>query len=222
MKKIYLGLAIATLLTGCVSTGGTPTASAPKENLIMDPHLTAFRADNGSSKYWSRNDGKNIGLGDAGTSKSTATGDEGSARLRFTSKTDDFTVEPGITQVVKKVEPNTDYTFSLYFQDKRGNKSVSKLIYGVIDSSGRTLADKKVHVSDVRYNPRGDVDAGFRQTYISFNSGNNTMLSVYAKLHIEDPSKIDLDGDIARQTEVRVDEFKLKKVVQAVVPAVAK
>lgn len=217
MKKIYLGLAIATLLTGCVSTG----PQAPKENLILDPHLTDYRADSGSSKVWRRNDGKKVGLGEAGTSKSSATDDPGSVRVRFLSKNDDFTAEPGLTQLVRDVEPNTDYNYSLYFQDKRGNDSVVKLIYGVIDASGRSLADNAVHVSDVRYNPRGEADASFRQTYVSFNSGNNTHVTIYAKLHIIDPAKIDMKGDIAKQTEIRIDEFKLKKVKVAPVSAPA-
>lgn len=213
MKKIYLGLAIVGILSGCAAS----KPAAPKDNLIMDPHFSELRADDGKSKYWRKSDGKNKGLGQAGTSKSTAFGDEGSIRIRFISKNDDFTVEPGVTQLVKGLVPNTDYTFSLYYQDKRGNDSVAQLLYGVIDGSGKSLADNSIHVSDVRYNPRGNVDSGFRQTYVSFNSGANASVTVYAKLHINDPSKIDLKGDIPKQTEVRIDEFKLKKDVADVI-----
>lgn len=215
MKKIYLGLAISALLTGCVTT----TTQAPRDNLILDPNLTQFRADNGSSKVWRKNDGRKVGLGEAGTSKSSSTDEKGSVRIRFLSKNDDFTAEPGITQLVRNVLPNTDYNYSLYYQDKRGNDSVPKLAYGVIDANGRSLADNVVHVSDVRYNPRGESDQSFRQTYISFNSGNNTQVTIYAKLQISDPSKIDMKGDIAKQTEIRLDQFKLKKVDAAAVPA---
>jgi len=224
MKQAYLGLAIATLLAGCVTTDQATTAQegasiaqavtaiATGENLIQDPQLTEFRSNSGKSDVWKKNSNKNAGLGDAGSSKDSAFGSEGSSRLRFIAATDDFSAEPGLSQTVLGLQPNTDYQLSLYYNDKKGEQSISQLVYGVTGTNGGTLATKTVHISELADAPQGDVKKGFRQTAINFNSGSNVSVTVYANLKITDPSKIDSDGDIGKQTEVRIDEFKLSKI----------
>lgn len=221
MKKVYLGLTIAALLTGCASTT-TPTSTEAstmvKEaavaaivgtNLISDPQLTQFRSNSGKSDVWKKEADKNKGLGDAGSSKDTAFDAEGSSRLRFREATDDFTAQPGLSQQVLGLQPNTDYEYSLYYNDKKGENSVSELVFGVTNTLGQSLAAKTVHVSELDDAPQGAVKKRFRQTSLTFNSGSNVSVKVYAKLHITDPSQIDMDGDIGKQTEVRIDEFKL-------------
>ncbi|GAL17424.1 hypothetical protein JCM19235_5973 [Vibrio maritimus] len=50
----------------------------------------------------------------------------------------------------------------------------------------------------------------FRQASLSFNSGDNTSAVIYTRMRITDTSGINMDGDIGKQTEVRLDEFALK------------
>ncbi|WP_413691504.1 lipoprotein [Psychromonas sp. KJ10-2] len=64
MKKIYLGLTIAALLTGCANTAQTTStasnnastvvAVASGDNLIADPQLTEFRSNSGKSDVWKK------------------------------------------------------------------------------------------------------------------------------------------------------------------------
>jgi len=221
MKKIYLGLTIAALLTGCASTeqAGSVASELTKEaittststsvNLILDPQLAEFRSNSGNSDVWKKNASKNEGLGDAGSSKDSAFEDEGSARLRFISGTDDFSAQPGLSQQVIGIQPNTDYELSLYYNDKKGDNSNSELVFGADGITGQSLAIKTVHISELANAPQGAKK--FKQTMVNFNSGSNVSVTVYAKLHIKDASKIDTSGDIGAQTEVRIDAFKLVK-----------
>ena len=222
MKRIYLGLTIAALLTGCANTAQTTStasnnastvvAVASGDNLIADPQLTEFRSNSGKSDVWKKSANKNAGLGDAGSSKDTAFDEEGSSRLRFVSANDDFSAQPGLTQQVLGLQPNTDYQLSLYYNDKKGDDSISELVFGVDGMTGESLVSKTVHVSELANAPQGAVKKRFKQTAVNFNSGSNVSVTIYAKLHITDPSQIDSSGDIGKQTEVRIDEFKLSKL----------
>lgn len=217
MKKIYLSLITATMLAGCSSTPdqttSTQTQAVPAitstQDLIKDSQFTEFRSNNGKSDYWVKHANKNAGLGDVGSSKDTAFGDDGSARLRFVSPNDDFTAQPGLTQQISGLKPNTDYTLSFYYYDNKGINSPSKLMLGLKDSSGKDIASKTIHVSDVMNNPQGEVKKGFKLVTLDFNSGSNNTAELFALLKIIDPDQINKDGDIGKQTEVRIDEFKI-------------
>ncbi|MGV3002326.1 hypothetical protein [Vibrio sp.] len=215
MKRIVLSLVVSSLLMGCTITSGdaTPstTTAAQTGDLIQDGQLTDFRANSGSSDIWIKHADKNAGLGDVGSSKDTAFDDEGSARIRFMSANDDFSAKPGLTQDISGLQPNTDYTLSFYYYDKKGNNSLSELDVGLKDISGKVIASKTLHARDVSQNPSGAVKSGFKLTTLDFNSGSNTNAQVFLYMSITDPSQIDKNGDIGKQTEVRVDEFKITK-----------
>ncbi|WP_027696599.1 hypothetical protein [Vibrio litoralis] len=215
MKTTVLGLALSSLLMGCASTSNDATPSATTatqtSSLIQDGQLTDFRANSGSSDVWIKHADKSAGLGDVGSSKDTAFDDEGSARIRFMSENDDFTATPGLTQQVAGLEQNTDYTLSFYYYDNKGNNSPSEIEFGLKDSTGKDIASKTVHARDVAQNPSGSVKSGFKLTTLDFNSGSNTNAQVFLYMSITDPSQIDKNGDIGKQTEVRVDEFKITK-----------
>lgn len=221
MKKVYAGLAIAALLTGCASTS-TPdnrteaTVKSASEvssskNLIRDPQFTKFRASNGGKGAWIKDVPNKAAHGNVSSSKDTAFDDEGSARIRFKAKNPNLYAQPGVSQMVTGLEKNTDYQLSLYYSDKRRNKSYTELIMEVTNKQGDEIARKKVHNSELTGAPRGKVKSHFRQTFLTFNSGNNTTVKISAKLGITDPSQIDLNGDIGKQTEIRVDDFVLIK-----------
>ncbi|GAM67053.1 alginate lyase precursor [Vibrio sp. JCM 19236] len=227
MKKVYLGLAIAGLLAGCAST--SDTASAKKEtnaataatssvvikssasSLINDPQLTAFRSNSGKSDFWRKEADKNNGKGDVGSSKDSAFDDEGSARIRFISSSDDFSSVPGLSQTVEGLKPNTDYVLSFYLSDKKGANSVSEVLAGATGADGKELGESVIHVSQLSNSPVGEVKKSFRQAQVEFNSGDNTSATIYTRMRITDASAINMDGDIGKQTEVRVDEFALTK-----------
>ena len=219
MKKICLGLSIAILLSGCAMTKPTKTkatatnvaAMAPGQNLIVDPQFALFRKNKGESKAWIRLTEKGKGIGDAGSSGTTAFGSDGSVRFRFKNGTDDFSSEPGVMQKVKGLQPDTDYELSLYYNDKKGKGSPSQLIFGVQNPDGKSIETKSVHINDLKEAPKGVSDKRFSQTFLSFNSGSNTEVIVYAKMKITNMSKINLDGNIGSQTEVRLDEVILIK-----------
>lgn len=219
MKKICLGLSLAILLSGCALTKPAKTqatatnvaAMAPGQNLVVDPQFAAFRKNKGESEAWVRLTEKGKGIGDAGSSGTTAFGPEGSVRFRFKNKTDDFTAQPGIYQNVKGLEKDTDYELSFYYNDKKGNGSPTELIYGVDDLSGKSIESETVHIKDLKQAPKGLSDKKFSQIFVSFNSGSNTEVKIYAKMNITNLPKIDMERNIGSQTEVRLDEVILIK-----------
>lgn len=216
MKKICLGLGIAMLLSGCNITktyekAANALAFSSDGNQVADPQFTLFRQNKGSSNVWIRLIEKGQGLGDSGSSGSTAFGEDGCVRLRFLDATDDFTSQPGVMQKIQNLQLNTNYKLSLYYSDKKGSESSTQLVFGVNDLSGKSIATKSVHVSELQTAPQSPTSNHFRQTFVSFNSGSNSEVSIYAKLKITDVSIIDMEYDIGSQTEVRVDDVSLIK-----------
>ncbi|CAM2955717.1 hypothetical protein [Vibrio rarus] len=221
MKKMYLALAIAGLLAGCAtpSDNASTAAVAPAanttavsgDNLIADAQISDFRANSGRSDVWHKDADKKNGLGDVGSSKVSAfKSDEGSARLRFISADDDFSATPGLSQQVNGLTPNTDYVYSVYFEDKKGDASPTALIAGVNDASGSELTAKTFHVSDLADAPHAERKS-FHKVSVEFNSGSNTTATIFAKLKVTDKSALNMDANIGKQTEVRVDQFSLAK-----------
>lgn len=223
MKKICVGLAAVILLAGCSSTAknenkteaavkGTASVSAT-DNLIKDPQFTKFRASSGGKGAWIKDVPNKKSHGNVGSSSDTAFDEEGSARIRFKAKNPNLYAQPGIAQIVKNIEKDTDYELSLYVSIKSKSKANSQLIISVTNLQGEEVALKKVTYKDLAdaKAPKGAVKKHFRQTFLNFNSGDNTELKVSAKLGIIDPSVIDLSSDVGKQTEIRVDEFVLIK-----------
>ncbi|MGR5266113.1 hypothetical protein ACPV5R_00010 [Vibrio astriarenae] len=101
---------------------------------------------------------------------------------------------------------------SFYFSDKKGQNSISTIIAGIRDKSGNILEEKPIHISELSHSPRGTNGQSFRRVDINFNSALNESAIVYVKMKITDSSKIDMEGDISKQTEVRLDEFSLTQI----------
>lgn len=178
--------------------------------LIKDNQLTELRINRGKTNDWIKHDDKHNGQGEIASSKNTAFDDEGSARIRFLSADDNFSATPGLSQTISGLEKNTQYVYSLYYRDKKGNSSASSLEFGVKSLNGKILGDNTVHIKDLANNPKGSADKSFKLISTTFNSGDNTSVEVFAFMHI-DKAKLDLKGDIGKETEVRVDEFSLSK-----------
>lgn len=183
---------------------------------IEDNQLSDFRANSGKSDFWITHEDNDEGLGDVGSSGDTAFGDSGSARIRFRSADDDFSVTPGLSQFVSGLKTNTDYTFSLYYYDNKKDSSPSHLHFGVKTDVGESLqgsviVEDIVHVKDLDDRPQGSVKTGFRQVEVSFNTGENTDVEIFALMQIDQTQvdNIKAQSDIGKATEVRVDEFAL-------------
>lgn len=219
MKKICLGLSLAILLSGCALTKPAKTqatatnvaAMASGENLLVDPQFTLFRQNKGESKAWVRLTEKGQGVGLAGSTSTTAFGPVGSVRFRYKNPTDDFTAQPGVYQIVKGLQKDTDYELSFYYNDKKGKGSATEVIFGVDNLAGKSIVAKTAHIKDLKEAPTGALDRKFRQIFVSFNSGDNTDVKVFAKLNIINIAKIDMESNIGSQTEVRLDEAILIK-----------
>lgn len=209
MKKILLGLAVASLMAGAAQAS-TQVITSSSNELLQDPQFTEFRSNKGKSDFWRKEADNKNGKGDVGSSKDTAFDAEGSVRIRFRNATDDFSATPGVSQEVAGLKPNTDYTLSFYYNDKKGENSPSQLLAGVLGANGKTLSEKSIHVTDLSDSPKGAVKKSFRQASLSFNSGDNTSAVIYTRMRIIDTSGINMDGDIGKQTEVRLDEFALQ------------
>lgn len=214
MKKVFLGLAIASLLAGCAATsdnttaGAMVTSAAPGTNLVSDSDISTFRANKGTSDVWIKHANKSDGKGDVGSSKVSAFEDEGSIRIRFVDSGDDFSSKPGVSQQVNGLLPNTDYVYSVYYEDRKGGLSESELVAGVMSVEGKVLNEKAFHINDLNSAPQG-LRQSFRQASVAFNSGSNTSAVIYAKMNIVDASALNMNGDIGKETEVRVDQFSV-------------
>lgn len=201
-KKLALS---ATMFTACLAFSA--------QAYVQDPQLTEYRADKGKSSVWLSHEDSSGGLGDVGSSKDSAFGDEGSSRFRFKRDVSnhDFNSKPGLSQIVSGLPANTDMSFSLYYCDKKGANSPTQLHFGVREVipnaplAGTVLADAKAHVKDLALAPQGDNKKCFRQVAVDFNTGNNTQVEIFSLLDVDTSQELSLEKEL----EVRVDEFAI-------------
>ena len=193
----------------------TCSFASSAHNYIQDSQLTEYRANTGSSAVWISHEGSDEGLGDVGSSKDTAFGEEGSSRFRFKAgiTNHDFTATPGISQVISDLPAHTDFTYALYYCDKKGLNSQTKLYFGVrtvnenASLTGEVIVEASVHNRQLAGAPKGDKKRCFRQVALDFNSGENTQVEIFSLLQVDTTEAIDL----SRSLQFRVDEFSLTK-----------
>lgn len=206
--KFRKTIALTTCLLSCSFAFAT-------QNYIQDPQLTEYRSNKGKSDVWISHEKSSQGLGDVGSSKDSAFGEEGSSRIRFKRDVSnhDFTATPGLSQIITGLPKNTNMTYSLYYCDKKGSKSQTSLHYGVRKVvkdnllQGDILAENKVHNKELTDAPKGKKKKCFRQVSVDFNTGNNTQVEVFSLIEV-DTSRT---PDLSKELEVRVDEFSLTK-----------
>lgn len=141
------------------------------------------------------------GIGQVQDSDNSASGSNGSIKFKYNSGEDSGTPHnPYIAQTVI-VEPNSNYTLSIYNLYKEDNDN-SSLIFGVSDNTDVTISSDWIVNKDSVYsslesagNDKGD-DNFYKDT-LSFNSGSQTSVTVFAQYKSS-------TGD-----EIRVDEFEL-------------
>jgi len=143
------------------------------------------------------------GIGQVQDSDNSSTSTNGSIKFKYNTGADDGTPhDPYIAQTVT-VEANTEYTLSMY-QLLKSSHSGSTVRFGVYtedDSTSLTTAtileEKSSVYSTLVSNGAIEGDDDFLQDLLTFNSGSNTSLTIFAQFESS-------TGD-----EIRVDEFEL-------------
>ncbi|MGJ8691692.1 MAG: VCBS domain-containing protein [Thalassotalea sp.] len=140
------------------------------------------------------------GIGQVQDSSNSAGGADGSIKFKWNDGADTGTPhQPYIAQTVT-VEANTDYTMSIYNLNKSDNDD-SSILFGVSSDSDITVTASHVASKDSIYSSLEDVtekgDDSFYQDTLTFNSGSNTSLTVFAQFKS------------TTGAEVRVDQFEL-------------
>lgn len=199
-------LVTAGLLTSSLAFSST--------NYVVDPQLSEFRFNVGSSEAWLRHEDSDAGLGDVASSGDTAFGAPGSVQIRFKKSMDnhDFTAKPGLTQTIIGLPLNTEMSYSLYYCDQKGFASPTSLYFGVREAtgpslSGKVIAQRRVHVRDLGRARKADKKRCFRQVSLDFNSGPVGNVEIF--------SLIEVDGgesgkpDMTKNMVVRIDEFSV-------------
>ncbi|CAM3186024.1 chondroitinase-B domain-containing protein [Vibrio rarus] len=183
---------------------------------VADADFSDYYEDTANS-IWTETDGSTKGLGDVGGSKDSAFSGKGSVRLRFKFDDDavnDFTKTPSVAQVINGIPANTDMTFSVYYCDKMGDSSLANLKFGAQTATGDAIdnAVTVVHNKDLANAPKGSNKDCFKQAKVSFNSGDNTSVKLFAALQVkpEDQTKVQSDSNYTNgKFEVRLDNFAL-------------
>lgn len=141
------------------------------------------------------------GIGQVQDSSNSASGANGSIKFKWNSGEDSGTPHnPYIAQTIA-VEPNTDYTLSIYNLYKSDNDD-SSILFGASSAADVTdtasyIATKDSVYSDLKSAGTDKGDDSFYQDTLNFNSGSNTSLTVFAQFKS------------TTGAEIRVDDFEL-------------
>ncbi|MPW35283.1 polysaccharide lyase 6 family protein [Vibrio sp. B1Z05] len=190
----------------------TVTVNAP----LVDGDFTQYYK--GDRENWVEHEDSVAGLGEVGGSKDSAFSGEGSIRLRFINGTDedgnnidaknDFTAQPSVTRVVSGLPTNTDVTFSMYYCDKMGDKSLATLGFGARTVAaeslkGTLLKEDFAHNKDLANAPEGSNKDCFKKVTTTFNTGDNTSIELFANMIV------DKDGSLTND-QIKTDSFYQK------------
>ncbi len=165
------------------------TSKAPIVNANFDDKQTGWTVVEGT------------GIGQVQDSSNSAGGADGSIKFVWNSGADTGTPHnPYIAQTIT-VLANTDYTMSIYNLYKQSNDD-SSIVFGASTNADITvttdwLASKESIYSALKSAGTTKGDDSFYKDQISFNSGANTSITVFAQFKS------------STGTEIRVDQFEL-------------
>lgn len=166
----------------------------------VDTYVDILNADfDDDQDNWVVNEG--TGIGQVQDSSNSASGADGSIKFVYNDVDDGTPYDPYIAQTIT-VTPNTDYTLGMYILNKNTNDSTvlfgvhtgSAVVDGVFDSAD-ILASKNSVYDDLSEDDEGD--DSFRPDTLTFNSGANTTLTIFAQFQS------------STGAEIRVDDFSL-------------
>ncbi|MBU2871048.1 chondroitinase-B domain-containing protein [Colwellia sp. E2M01] len=176
------------------------TITAMVDNFIANEATIENARFDSKQSSWTVVEGSGIGQVQDSDNSSTST----NGSIKFTYNTGDTGTphDPYIAQTVTVV-PNTDYTLSMY-QLLKSSHTGSNIEFGVFTEDSTTpLADasiiqEKLSVySELVSAGANELDDDFLQDTLSFNTGSNTSVTIFAQYQTS-------TGD-----EIRVDDFQL-------------
>jgi len=185
-------------------TANSVTLSASVDDQIINTANILNPNFNNGQTDWTVEEG--TGIGQVQDSSNSASGANGSIKFKYNSDAAGTLIDTGtpydpyIAQTVS-VEPNTDYTLSMYLLEK--NQAPVSADFGVFMEASTTLLSNATVLASkesIYGNLSADdqADDSFRRDSISFNSGLNTSLTIFAQYNGKN------DG-----ADVRVDDFEL-------------
>jgi len=165
----------------------------------------AFNSSASSSNPWAIVEGGTIGQ--VQSSSNSASGADGSLRFRYNTVQENGS--PMVSQVLTGIIPNTNYELSSWIRADDGITGTM----GVYAGTSTTVLESKLldfEALEEAEAPRGD--DSFRRDSFSFNSGNNTTLTIFFTytantIHIENP-QFESSGNIGN-SDLRIDDVEL-------------
>jgi poly(beta-D-mannuronate) lyase len=169
---------------------------------------------------WVVNEG--TGIGQVQDSSNSASGADGSIKFKHNDVDDGTPYQPYISQTLT-VQPNTEYTLTMYSLLKDNDAQDATVLFGAhtgaaivggVFDSGDVIASKDSVYGDLSADDEGD--DSFRPDVLVFNSGDNTSLTIFAQYQstMGDDIRIDnfsltAEGAPATDAEAYFDSFRL-------------
>ena len=195
--------------SGLVTLFARPDQTATIAAPVLDGDFVDFRAGEAT---WVSVEGD--GIGDVGSSSNSASGGDGSARLRYRDESH-ANGSPGISQTVDGLFADTNYTFSVHVR----RDSDASVLLNVNLQGNETLIADNISVDYSQLDEDTEADDSFRRYDFTFNSEGNTAVEIIFNMA---PQAIDLGGAAAeldgngfytgetqRLNEIRVDDVSL-------------
>ena len=146
-------------------------------------------------------------IGQVQSSSNSASGPNGSLRFRY--NTVDETGSPMVSQVLTDIQPNTDYELSVWV---RADPGITGTIGFYNGETTTVLTDKLLDFDALEQADAPKGDDSFRQDTLSFNSGNNSSLTLFIMytantIHVQNP-EFESSGNIGN-SDLRIDDIEM-------------
>ena len=188
--------------------------SVLNEVTILNPNFDNDQND------WVINEG--TGIGQVQDSDNSSSSVEGSIKFTHNDADSGSPYQPYIAQTVA-VEPNTDYTLSMYVLLKSSDAQDATVLFGahtgsaisggIFDSANVIASKNSVYANASEDN---DAEDSFRRDTLVFNSGTNTTFTIFAQYQSTAGGDIRIDefslsssGSAASNTTATFDDFRL-------------
>lgn len=178
-----------------VDISGTVVNSVINNVTIVNPDF------DDDQNGWVINEGN--GIGQVQDSDNSSSNTDGSIKFKYNDTDSGTPYQPYIAQTVS-VEPNTEYTLTMYILLKSSDAQDATVLFGVhtgeavvggvFDSTSIVSSKNAVYAN---LSEQNEAEDSFRPDTISFNSGSNTRLTIFAQYQSS-------AGD-----DIRIDEFSL-------------
>ncbi|MBF7074163.1 VCBS domain-containing protein [Glaciecola sp. MH2013] len=193
--------------------------AALSENVVSNVALVNPNFDDAQTG-WVVNEGSGIGQVQDSSNSSSST--DGSIKFTYNDTDSGDPYNPYIAQTIT-VEPNTDYTIGMYILLKESDEQDATVLFGAhsgtaieggIFASSTVLASKNSVYADL--SEADEAEDSFRPDSVSFNSGNNTTVTIFAQYQSNLGDDIRIDeftvtsaGAAADDAKAYFDDFRL-------------